>query len=239
MRASHLLPFMLGPVFAANPESYSSSMSTPMSGTLCACSQLSSQLPQAYLTPNSTAYTSENLRLWDRRCNKTPSCIFKSPAQLFRINQWHHTIATDGDRLAQIYREWRDSLADLKDVEGLMASFVVNHAPKSAARVALRNGVGNVWGLPDDVSRILWQFSTGWQRPEDDQRVQKWSKSLIECLHRENKKMGLATEYLYAGDASVDIEVDDAALLLLPRRGRRRSALWVVRAPCPTMTTPW
>ncbi|PSK58778.1 hypothetical protein B9Z65_6793 [Elsinoe australis] len=126
----------------------------------------------------------------------------QAPLNIFRVQFGHHTIKTDAPRLQQIYRDWRAAVEDIADVQGLGATFVLNGAPKSAAAVALNNGVGNVWGLADDDNYIWWQFSTTWALPQDDLRVTTWSNSLLERIHRENVELGLATEFLYAGDAN-------------------------------------
>ncbi|PSK40038.1 hypothetical protein B9Z65_7978 [Elsinoe australis] len=130
------------------------------------------------------------------------SSQFDTPTQMFRISFGHHTIKTNPERLVEIYKQWVDAIQDIRDVEGLLPTYVLNPAPKSAASVALNNGVGNVWGLEDEDNHIWWQFATSWAKPEDDLRVTAWSKSLLERLHRENVEMGLGTEFLYAGDAS-------------------------------------
>jgi len=41
----------------------------------------------------------------------------------------------------------KESLVMVADVEGLEATLVLNVIAKSAASVALDNGIGNVWGL--------------------------------------------------------------------------------------------
>ncbi|KAF4549947.1 FAD-binding domain-containing protein 74 [Elsinoe fawcettii] len=122
--------------------------------------------------------------------------------RLCSVQFGHHTIRTDADRLIEIYREWRNAADALADVEGFAVTFVLNGAPKSAATVALTNGVGNAWGLADDDNYIWWQFATNWRNAEDDLRVTSWSNSLLERLHRENVELGLATEFLYAGDTN-------------------------------------
>ncbi|KAF2219594.1 FAD binding domain-containing protein [Elsinoe ampelina] len=146
------------------------------------------------------------------------SANFDSPAQMFRIQFGHHTIRTDPDRLISIYNQWVEALQDIRDVPGLQPTFVLNPAPKSAARVAKKNGVGNVWGLDDKENYIWWQLSTAWANPEDDIRVTSWSKSLLERLHRENIDMGIGTEFLYSGDASESQDV----YATLPEKNRDR-----------------
>ncbi|KAF4550090.1 FAD-binding domain-containing protein 19 [Elsinoe fawcettii] len=143
---------------------------------------------------------------------------FDTPSQAFRIQFGHHTIRTNPERLIEIYNEWVNALQDIKDVPGLQPTYVLNPAPKSAATVSKENGVGNVWGLDDDENYIWWQFSTAWSNPEDDLRVTAWSRSLLERLHRENVEMGIATEFLYSGDASESQDV----YAVLPQETRDR-----------------
>lgn len=59
----------------------------------------------------------------------------------------HKTMKPDQEVLISIYKAWKDAVDEIADVEGLYPTFVTNVAPASAARVALTNGVGNVWGL--------------------------------------------------------------------------------------------
>jgi len=54
---------------------------------------------------------------------------------------------------------WKTSLDLVSDVEGLIATFVMNTMSKSAASVALNNGVGNVWGLDDSQDLISMRLS--------------------------------------------------------------------------------
>lgn len=60
----------------------------------------------------------------------------------------HHTMTPDTEMLYQIVTAWKEAVNEIADVKGLYPTFVTNIAPASAARVALTNGVGNVWGLP-------------------------------------------------------------------------------------------
>jgi FAD/FMN-containing dehydrogenase len=59
----------------------------------------------------------------------------------------HKTMKPDQEVLISIYKAWKDAVDEIADVEGLYPTFVTNVASASAARVALTNGVGNVWGL--------------------------------------------------------------------------------------------
>lgn len=66
----------------------------------------------------------------------------------------------DAKRLYEIYLAWRESVAEISDVEGLYPTFVMNIMPKSSLSVAKNNGVGNVWGMDDDQSYISMEFSS-------------------------------------------------------------------------------
>lgn len=61
----------------------------------------------------------------------------------------HKTMKPDAEVLTSIYKAWKDAVDQIADVEGLYPTFVTNVASAPAARVALNNGVGNVWGLED------------------------------------------------------------------------------------------
>lgn len=65
----------------------------------------------------------------------------------------------DAKRLYEIYLAWKESVAEISDVEGLYPTFVMNIMPKSSLSVAKNNGVGNVWGMNDDQSYISMEFS--------------------------------------------------------------------------------
>ncbi|EMR66280.1 putative fad binding domain-containing protein [Eutypa lata UCREL1] len=126
----------------------------------------------------------------------------ESPNQMFRIQFAHHTVvATATDRLYEIVQAWKAAVAEIADVEGLYPTFVLNTMPKSAASVAKTNGVGNVWGLEDDESLIIWQLATGWANASDDLRITSWAKNFIEYHHSINQDLGVAHEFLYMGDA--------------------------------------
>ena len=47
----------------------------------------------------------------------------------------------------------------------------------------------------------MWQFSTGWALAQDDLRVEAWSRQLSERLHAINVEKGIASEFVYMGDA--------------------------------------
>lgn len=122
-------------------------------------------------------------------------------------------------RLYEIYQAWVEALQDVSDVEGLRPGFVLNLLPKTAAAVAKTNGVGNTFGLEDDQSYIctynrtvllwwictnrhqVWQFTTSWARAEDDLRMTTWHQSLLARHHEINKQLGIASDFVYMGDA--------------------------------------
>ncbi|KAJ0116233.1 FAD binding domain-containing protein [Diaporthe amygdali] len=124
-----------------------------------------------------------------------------SPNQLFRIQFAHQTMEPNATRLYEIYQAWVEAIQDVSDVEGLRPGLVLNLLPKTAASVAKTNGVGNTFGLDDDQSYILWQFTTSWAREEDDLRMTTWHQSLLARHHEINKQLGIATEFVYMGDA--------------------------------------
>ncbi|KAJ5204914.1 uncharacterized protein N7498_005793 [Penicillium cinerascens] len=139
------------------------------------------------------------------RINKIQSmkswvAVLDSPKQMFRVMFSHKSMKPDPEVLYSIYNAWKDAVDEIADVEGLYPTFVTNvHAP-SSARVALNNGIGNVWGLEAEPL-ILWQFSTGWALAQDDLRVEAWSRQLTERLHKINVEKGLASDFVYMGDA--------------------------------------
>ncbi|KAF4784735.1 putative fad binding domain-containing protein [Colletotrichum scovillei] len=116
---------------------------------------------------------------------------------MFRAKYFHGTMRPDAKRLYEIYLAWKESVSKLSDVEGLYPTFVMNIMPKSAQSVAKHNGIGNIWGLDDKESFIVWQTSTGWARPEDDIQAK-----FRDYHHSVNHQMGLASDFIYMGDAS-------------------------------------
>ncbi|KAH6990268.1 FAD binding domain protein [Ilyonectria destructans] len=125
----------------------------------------------------------------------------ESPLRMFRVQFAHKTMKPDGDQLYRIYQAWKAAVEDISDVEGLYPTFVMNVLPASAASVAKNNGVGNTWGLEDDQPYILWQLSTGWGSATDDLRMTNWARSFVDYWHSENQALGLASEFIYMGDA--------------------------------------
>ncbi|KAF7551803.1 hypothetical protein G7Z17_g4756 [Cylindrodendrum hubeiense] len=125
----------------------------------------------------------------------------ESPLRMFRVQFAHKTIKPDGDQLFRIYEAWKKAVDDVSDVEGLYPTFIMNVLPAAAASVAKNNGVGNTWGLDDDQPYILWQLSTGWGSATDDLRMTNWARSFVDYWHSENQAKGLASEFLYMGDA--------------------------------------
>ncbi|KAI0433005.1 hypothetical protein F5Y09DRAFT_300021 [Xylaria sp. FL1042] len=125
-----------------------------------------------------------------------------SPFQMFRVQFAHKTMKPDRDQMLRIYQLWKQSVEEgLNDVEGLIPTLVFNLLPASALSVAKNNGIGNVWGLDDDQSLIIWQFSTGWDKEASDLRMTNWAKNLLDFVHAENQAKGLASEFLYMGDS--------------------------------------
>jgi FAD/FMN-containing dehydrogenase len=47
----------------------------------------------------------------------------------------------------------------------------------------------------------VWQFSTGWASAKDDLRMTNWAHKTLDYLHTLNQEKGLATEFIYMGDA--------------------------------------
>lgn len=52
-----------------------------------------------------------------------------------------------------------------------------------------------------EVYVLVWQFSTGWALAQDDLRIKAWSHQLAEKLHAINVEKGIASEFVYMGDA--------------------------------------
>ncbi|KAL1862111.1 hypothetical protein Plec18170_000935 [Paecilomyces lecythidis] len=124
-----------------------------------------------------------------------------SPLQMFRVMFSHHTILPIPEVINEIYQAWLASVKSISDVEGLYPTFVLNVVPKGAAHIGKTNGIGNLWGLDDSRSWLIWQFSTGWSLQQDDLRVQSWSRELSTTLHEKYKALGITSEFLYMGDA--------------------------------------
>lgn len=126
----------------------------------------------------------------------------------------------DADQLYHIYEAWRAAVEDISDVEGFIPTLVLNTMARSAMSVAKNNGIGNVWGLDDDEALIsklaeslphqlllitvslVWQTSTGWDSEKSDLRVTNFARGLLDDLHAENQAKGLASEFIYMGDAA-------------------------------------
>ncbi|TRX89501.1 hypothetical protein FHL15_009670 [Xylaria flabelliformis] len=125
-----------------------------------------------------------------------------SPNQMFRVQFAHKTMKPDANQLYTIFKAWKDAVNKISDVEGLYPTFVMNPVYASSATPANTNGIGNVWGLSDDQSYIIWQLSTGWANAEDDLRMSNWATSFVDYWHSVNKNLGLSSEFIYMGDAS-------------------------------------
>ncbi|KAJ5538273.1 hypothetical protein N7494_007752 [Penicillium frequentans] len=131
---------------------------------------------------------------------KTWANALDSPKQMFRVQFSHKSMKPDAKVLYSIYKAWKAAVDTISDVQGLYPTFVINYVSPSSARVAKTNGVGNVWGLEEEPL-IIWQFSTGWDLAQDDIRVEAWSRQLAEHFHSINKQLGIASEFVYMGDA--------------------------------------
>jgi FAD/FMN-containing dehydrogenase len=143
-----------------------------------------------------------------------------------RIQFTHRTIKADAAVLTSLYEAWKDAVAEIADVEGLAPTFVANVISPNAVRVGNTNGIGNIWGLeeepmistqahpithqlppylPDGIELTymiaVWQFSTSWSLARDDRRVETWGRVTTERLHALNRRKGVASEYIYMGDA--------------------------------------
>ncbi|KAK1465239.1 FAD binding domain-containing protein [Colletotrichum melonis] len=125
-----------------------------------------------------------------------------SPFQMFRIQFGHKTMKADADQLYRIYEAWKAAVEDISDVEGLIATLVLNTMAASAIRVAKNNGIGNTWGLDDTEPLIIWQTSTAWDSEESDLRVTNFARGVLDDMHAENQAKGLASEFIYMGDAA-------------------------------------
>ncbi|KAL3476505.1 FAD binding domain protein [Aspergillus californicus] len=125
---------------------------------------------------------------------------FDTPMQMFRILFAHKTIKADAEALVSLYEAWKEALEDIADIEGLSPTFVPNVISPAAARIAKTNGIGNVWGLEDEPL-MIWQFATSWTHARDDLRVESWSRLLLDRLHAINQEKGIASEFVYMGDA--------------------------------------
>ncbi|TDZ21636.1 Bifunctional solanapyrone synthase [Colletotrichum orbiculare MAFF 240422] len=126
----------------------------------------------------------------------------ESPNQMFRISFGHYTMKPDAKRLIEIYEAWISAIQDISDVEGLRPTFIINTLSPSAALVGKNNGIGNTFGLEGDQPWIFWQLTTSWARAEDDLRMTAWTQGFLERHHAINKAQGLASEFIYMGDAA-------------------------------------
>ncbi|KAJ5834223.1 hypothetical protein N7447_000249 [Penicillium robsamsonii] len=131
---------------------------------------------------------------------KTWAETLDSPKQMMRVQFSHKTMKPDAKALYSIYKAWKAAVDKIADVQGLYPTFVTNVISPTSIRVAKTNGIGNVWGFEEEPL-IIWQFSTGWALAQDDIRMEAWSRQLVEHLHGINKELGLASEFIYMGDA--------------------------------------
>ncbi|KAL4815714.1 FAD binding domain protein [Aspergillus spinulosporus] len=121
-----------------------------------------------------------------------------SPKQIIVFG--HHSMYPDAEVLYSMFETWKAAVAQIADIQDLYPTFVINLSPASAASVAKTNHIGNTWGLSEEPL-IWWQVTTGWDRAEDSLRVEAWVRHLVEHLHANNKRNGLAREFIYMGDA--------------------------------------
>ncbi|KAJ7745489.1 putative FAD-binding oxidoreductase [Mycena maculata] len=98
----------------------------------------------------------------------------------------HKTMVPNTARIYAIYQASIEAVDQVTDVEGFESAFVLNTIPKSAAAVSKYNGVGNIWGLDDTHSS-----TTGPTR-----------RTNVIDYHKINQELGLASEFLYMGDAA-------------------------------------
>ncbi|KAJ7765941.1 putative FAD-binding oxidoreductase, partial [Mycena maculata] len=124
-----------------------------------------------------------------------------SPFQEFRVQFAHKIMHPNAARIYAIYQAWIKAIDEVADVEALQSTFVLNTIPKTAAAVSKNNGVGNVWSLDDTQSLIIWQLSNNWANAADDGRITNWAINFIDSQHKINQELGLASEFLYMGDA--------------------------------------
>jgi len=47
----------------------------------------------------------------------------------------------------------------------------------------------------------VWQLATAWDNAVDDLRMKNWAQKFIDYWHLENQALGLASEFIYMGDA--------------------------------------
>lgn len=50
----------------------------------------------------------------------------------------------------------------------------------------------------------VWQLSTNWANAADDLRMTNWAYKFVDYHHRINQAQGLASDFLYMGDAGED-----------------------------------
>jgi hypothetical protein len=82
----------------------------------------------------------------------------ETPNQMFRIQFAHNTIKPDADQIIYMYEQWLAAIDEIKDVPGILPTFILNFAPKSAVTVSKKNGIGNTFGLDDHQSHICKFF---------------------------------------------------------------------------------
>jgi hypothetical protein len=64
----------------------------------------------------------------------------------------------DANALTQTVQKWKASVDQIRDIEGLNPTFVLNVMPANAHRPARANGVGNVWGLENERRNFISKY---------------------------------------------------------------------------------
>ncbi|KAH8765342.1 hypothetical protein F5883DRAFT_556763 [Diaporthe sp. PMI_573] len=52
------------------------------------------------------------------------------------------------------------------------------------------------------MMNTVWQTSTAWDDEESDLRVTNFARGVLDSMHLENQAKGLASEFIYMGDAA-------------------------------------
>ncbi|KAK1690426.1 hypothetical protein BDP55DRAFT_628098 [Colletotrichum godetiae] len=129
--------------------------------------------------------------------------VLETPNQMFRAQYFHGTMRPDAKRLYDTYLAWKQSVSKLSDVEGLYPTFVMNIMPKSAQSVARHNGIGNIWGLDDKESFVGTFPLLHPMLPRTTFTRSEFGKPLLAGLvPKMISEMGLASDFIYMGDAS-------------------------------------
>jgi hypothetical protein len=60
-----------------------------------------------------------------------------------------HAMLVDEAAVQECWKVWKAASDKMTHIKDFYSGFVLQSISKSAARVAKRNGVGNIWGLDD------------------------------------------------------------------------------------------